>query len=495
MNPCRIFLIAALPLAACLAGCRNGSTSGSPEKPNVIFVFADQWRAEATGYAGNPDVITPVIDKMAGESVVFHNAVATMPVCAPYRGTLLTGQYPLTHGLFYNDKPLATDATTMGKIFKQNGYTTGYVGKWHVNGHANGEHPFAARDRPVPRERRQGFDYWKVREVTHDYNNSFYFDENDEKHFWEGYDVFPQTDSAIGFIRNSKNSPFLLVLSWGPPHNPYETAPEKYRDMYDPSKLFVRPNVPPAMQDSARKILAGYYAHCTAIDEALGRLLKTLDEEGIADNTIIVFTSDHGDMLLSKGVLRKQRPWDESILVPMLLRYPAKYGKKRIDVRKPIGTPDLLPTLLGLSGLQIPETIQGEDVSPGITDPARYPVDASLIMLPVPFHEWKFSNGGREYRGIRTERYTYVKSLTGPWLLYDNETDPYQEKDLSADPAYLQIREELDGKLGKILARTGDEFLPADEYMKKWNYTYDGNDSLRPPVYYEELANIKRNQK
>lgn len=457
------------------------------DRPNVIFVFADQWRAEATGYAGNADVITPVIDKMAGESVVFHNAVATMPVCAPYRGTLLTGQYPLTHGLFYNDKPLATDAVTMGKIFKQNGYATGYIGKWHVNGHANGEHPFAARNKPVPRERRQGFDYWKVREVTHDYNQSFYFDENDRKHDWEGYDVFPQTDSAIGFIRDHKRSPFLLVLSWGPPHNPYHTAPEKYRKRYDPSRLSVRPNVPPAMQDSARQILAGYYAHCTALDDAMGRLLEALDNEGIADNTIVVFTSDHGDMLLSKGVLRKQRPWDESILVPMLLRYPARYGKKRIDVNKPIGTPDILPTLLGLSGLGIPRSIQGSDVSPGISDPAKYPVDGALIMLPVPFHEWQFMNGGREYRGIRTERYTYVRSLTGPWLLYDNEKDPYQENNLSAEPQYVSIREGLDRQLRKILRKTNDEFLPADDYMKKWNYTYDGKDSLRPPAYWEDV--------
>jgi arylsulfatase A-like enzyme len=432
---------------------------------------------------------------MANESVVFHNAVATMPVCAPYRGTLLTGQYPLTHGIFYNDKPLATDANSMGKIFKQAGYKTGYIGKWHLNGHANGEHPFAARDKPIPKERRQGFDYWKVREVTHDYNNSFYFDENDEKHFWKGYDVFPQTDSAIGFIRNNKNAPFLLVLSWGPPQNPYMTAPKKYRDMYDASKLKVRPNVPEAMQDSARMILKGYYAHCTAIDDAMGQLLKVLEDENIADNTIIVFTSDHGDMLLSKGVLRKQRPWDESILVPMLLRYPAKYGHQRIDIKKPIGTPDLLPTLLGLSGIKIPKSIQGVDVSAGIINPIKYPLDAALIMLPVPFHEWQFNNGGREYRGIRTERYTYVRSLIGPWLLYDNEQDPYQEQDLSQDPQYASLRKELDQQLNKILRKTNDRFLPADEYMRLWNYTYDDTDSLRPASYYQELARIKKSFK
>lgn len=468
-----------------------GSKDPAAQKPNVVFVFADQWRAEAVGYAGNRDVITPNIDRLAQESVVFHNAVATIPVCAPYRATLLTGQYPLTHGIFYNDKPLATEANTMGKIFKKAGYRTGYIGKWHLNGHANGEHPFSARDKPVPKERRQGFEYWKVREVTHDYNNSFYFDENDEKHFWEGYDAFPQTDSAVGFIRSNRDNPFLLVLSWGPPHNPYMTAPEKYRNLYDPEKLSVRPNVPEALQDSARTILAGYYAHCTALDDALKILLDALEEEGIADKTIFVFTSDHGDMLLSQGVLRKQRPWNESIMVPMLLRYPDKYGRKRLDIRRPIGTPDLLPTLLGMAGIDIPDSIEGVDVSPGITDPDKYPQEAAPIVLPVPFHEWQFRNGGREYRGIRTEKYTYVKTLTGPWLLYDNQNDPYQLNNLTEDPAYADLRNILDRQLNDFLKEHKDEFLPADEYMKRWNYTYDNKDSLRPPSYYEDLKNLK----
>lgn len=458
-----------------------------PAKPNVIFILTDQWRAEATGYAGNPDVKTPNIDKLAGQSAVFRTAVATMPVCTPYRGSLLTGQYPLRHGLFYNDKPLANEAVTMGEIYKENGYRTGYIGKWHVNGHKNGEGAFAARDKPVTRDRRQGFDYWKVREVSHDYNDSFYFDENDQKHTWPGYDAFPQTDSAIGFIKKSTD-PFLLVLSVGPPHNPYNTAPEKYKKMYDPAKLKVRPNVPEELQDSARKVLAQYYAHCTALDDMVGKLMKTLDDQGIADNTIVVFTSDHGDMLLTKGVFRKQRPWDESILVPMLIRYPEKLGKKSIEINKPIGTPDILPTLLGLSNIKIPSTIEGTDVSEGIKQPGKYPVDASLIMLAVPFHEYNFSNGGREYRGIRTERYTYARRLNGPWLLYDNKTDPYQLNNLVNNPAYKDLQASLETRLSEKLKKNKDQFLPADEYMKLWNYTYDNKDSLRPQSYYSELG-------
>ncbi len=458
-----------------------------PVKPNVIFILADQWRAEATGYAGNPDVKTPNIDKLASGSAIFRTAVSTMPVCTPYRGSLLTGQYPLRHGLFYNDKPLPNEALTMAEIFRDNGYRTGYIGKWHVNGHRNGAEPFSARDKPVTRDRRQGFDYWKTREVSHDYNSSFYFDEDDKKQVWDGYDAFPQTDSAIGFIKKQDKKPFLLVLSWGPPHNPYNTAPEKYQKMYDPAKLKVRPNVPAELQDSARRTLANYYAHCTALDDAMGKLLAAVSAAGISENTIIVFTSDHGDMLLTRGVFRKQRPWDESILVPMLIKYPEKLGKKAIIVNKPIGTPDILPTLLGLSGIKIPESVEGKDVTQGILKPEKYPIDAALIMLPVPFHEYNFSNGGREYRGVRTERYTYARRLNGPWLLYDNQTDPYQENNLVNKPEYKELQAGLENTLADKLKERGDRFRPADEYMELWNYNYDHKDSLRPASYYQEI--------
>jgi arylsulfatase A-like enzyme len=452
------------------------------DKPNVIFILADQWRADAVGYAGNKDVITPNLDRLAKESLVFENAVTVMAVCAPWRASFLTGQYPLTNGVFYNDKPLPSEAVTLAEIYKEQGYRTGYIGKWHLNGHKRGEDAFSARDKPVPKDRRQGFDYWKVREVTHDYNDSFYYDENNEKQYWEGYDAFSQTDSAISYIHKNKDYPFLLMLSWGPPHNPYHTAPEEYKAMYDPSKINLRENVPEHLQDSARQVIADYYAHITALDKAVGDLLDAVDKQGIADNTIFVFASEHGDMLFSKGVLRKQRPWDESIKVPLLVRYPKKLTKPR-RIKRPIDTPDLLPTLLGLSGINVPKSVEGKDYSEPLLQGKDIPDDGALIMLPVPFHEWNFSNGGREYRGIRTERYTYVKDLLGPWLLYDNENDPYQQKNLVDMKEYSGLQKSLENELQSKLQQTKDEFLPANAYMTKWNYLYDKNDSIRSENY------------
>jgi len=481
------FFLFSLIITQFLAGCSkpNQESGESQVKPNVIIILADQWRAQEVGYMGNTQIKTPNLDKLASESLVFENTITTMAVCAPWRASFLTGQYPLTHGVFYNDKPLPNEAVTMAEIYKEQGYATGYIGKWHLNGHARDEHPFSARDLPVPKDRRQGFDYWKVREVTHNYNNSYYFDENDVKQTWEGYDVFPQTDSAISYIQKNKENPFVLMLSYGPPHDPYFSAPKEFQDLYDASTLEVRPNVPVALQDSARRVMAGYYAHASAIDFAIGNLLDALDKAGIADNTILVFTSEHGDMLMSKGVLKKQRPYDEAIKVPMLIRYPAKFGAKSRRVIDPIGTPDLLPTLLGLSEIASPESIEGKDFSSELLEGNDLGNEAALIMLPVPFHEWKFQNGGREFRGIRTKRYTYVKDLKGPWLLYDDQTDPYQQNNLVNDPAFADLQNQLETTLMAKLKATNDTFLPADEYMKQYNYLYDAQDSVRQPNYLE----------
>ncbi len=263
----------------------------------MVFVFADQWRAQATGYAGDPNVRTPNLDRLAGRSVNFTNAVSCCPVCSPYRASLLTGQYPLTHGVFLNDVPLRNEATSIAEVYHRAGYQTAYIGKWHLDGNH--------RSAFIPRERRQGFEFWKVLGCTHAYNNSFYYGDEDVKLKWEGYDSIAQTREAQQYIRDhAGGSPFLLVLSWGPPHDPYETAPQKYRDLVKPENITLRPNVPEQDKDKARQAAAGYYAHIAALDDCVGDLLETLRETGIERDTIFVFTSDHGDMLYSHGCTR-----------------------------------------------------------------------------------------------------------------------------------------------------------------------------------------------
>jgi arylsulfatase A-like enzyme len=189
----------------------------------------------------------------------------------------------------------------------------------------------------------------------------------------------------------------------------------------------------------------------------------------------VLFTADHGDMLYSHGEVRKQRPWDESNHTPMLLRWPKGLGKGR-KVEAPINTEDLMPTLLGLSGNEIPKTVEGHDftnyLEHGGADPSG---GATVIACPSPFGEYQRIKGGREYRGVCTTRYTYVRGLDGPWLLFDNQEDPYQMHNLVGMPEHAALQKQLDDLLNQKLKEEHDDFRPGPEYIAKWGWKVDKN--------------------
>ena len=467
-------------LGAMLAGTGQLAIGTPPDvrwreqiKPNIVFVFADQWRAQATGYGGDPNVKTPHLDQLASESVNFTHAVSGCPVCSPYRASLMTGQYWLTHGVFLNDVPLPNDAVTVAKVLRDAGYDTGYIGKWHLDG--RGRQSF------TPQERRQGFDFWKTLECSHDYNASPYFDNEPVAKCWEGYDAFAQTREAQQYIeQHPSGRPFALFLSWGPPHNPYETAPKEYLDRIREEDIVLRPNVPEECAASARKDLRGYYAHGMALDDCVGRLLEGLEASGLSENTIFVFTSDHGDMLYSQGMQRKQKPYDESIRVPFLLRYPKKLRRRQVDWL--INAPDIMPTLLGLCGIKSPGCVEGHDFSRALLDGGEDSIDAALLECITPFGEWTRQNGGRECRGIRTHRHTYVRDLNGPWLLFDNDKDPYQRTNLCGQTEHRDVQERLEKLLARMLRDRNDSFERGEVYIKKFGYEVDatGTVPVRP---------------
>ena len=434
--------------------------------PNLVFVFADQWRAQATGYAGDPNARTPNLDRFAAQGVNAVNAVSCCPVCSPYRASLMTGQYPLTHGIFVNDQPLHGGFTSFADALNGAGYDTAYIGKWHLR--AGGRSVY------IPPEHRLGFRFWRALECAHEYNNSpYYAGDRMEKKVWPGYDAEAQTEEACRYIREERvaGKPFALFLSWGPPHDPYQTAPEKYRRMVAERPLRLRPNVPPETQAQARGNLAGYYAHIAALDECFGALLEQIEASGLGDDTIVVFTSDHGDMLGSHGLWKKQHPHDESVCVPFLMRGP---GLSPRQVTTPLNAPDLMPTLLSLCGAEIPHGVQGEDLSDVLKGEIHPDDRSALLALYMPFHELRKPQG-REYRGLRTERYTYIRDLKGPWLLFDNPEDPYQMHNLAGDPSHAEVVRKLDGELTRKLAEIGDEFLPGEEYYRRYKTPLDKN--------------------
>lgn len=433
--------------------------SATGKHPNIVYVLTDEWRAQATGYNGDLNCETPVLDAFASESLSMSTAVSGCPVCCPARASILTGLYPLSHGVFINDVELDPRTPSIAQHFSAAGYQTAYIGKWHVYGSPDGR--YGRRKAYVPRDYQMGFDYWKGYECTHDYNDSYYyFNDDPTPRKWEGYDAFAQADDAAVYIRDHSGdeAPFLLMLSWGPPHFPLHTAPEKYRARYRDRNIELRPNVPEAHRELAQEELRGYYAHIAALDDALATVLDAINGSGIADNTIVVFTSDHGDMRQSQALDTKLFPWDESIRVPFLLRWPARFGREARSVSVPIDTPDHLPTLAGLAGIEAPSHVEGRDWSPVMRgDENATGNEAALLVMAAEFTEL-CRNGMSAYRGLRTARYTYVRTRSGPWLLYDNEADPYQKSNLVGRSEHAGLQSRLDAHLTERLAAMGDSF-------------------------------------
>ena len=460
----RIHLLALFCLLAALSGLPARCPAAETAKPNIVFLLADQWRASATGYAGDPNVKTPNLDRLAKEAVNFHNAVSVCPVCTPYRAALMTGRYPTSTGMFLNDAHLPDREICIAETLQSAGYATAYIGKWHLDGRG--------RSAYIPPERRQGWEYWKAAECDHTYNRSHYYTgDSDEKQFWTGYDAFAQTEDAQQYIRNRARDPrpFVLFVSYGVPHFPHATAPAEYQALYPPEKIQLPPNVPAAMRAAARREAQGYYAHCTALDKCVGDMLQTLDELGIVNNTIFVFTADHGEMLGSHGCPPKMKQvcWSESANVPFLLRYPPLQSGKGRTVNAPLTTPDIFPTLLGLAGVKNPPTVEGEDLSPLIRGEREADGRDALYMGVAPFVARDFA---QEYRAIRTDRYTYVRGLDGPWLLFDDRKDPYQMDNLVAKPESLALCQQLDARLQARLKKIGDDFQPGRYYLDRWGY-------------------------
>lgn len=451
-----------------------GAKAGAPVRPNIVFVLADQWRAKATGYSGDPNVRTPNLDRLAKESLNFCNVVSVCPVCTPHRAALMTGRFPTSTGMFINDAYLPDAEVCLAEVLKSAGYATGYIGKWHLDGHG--------RSSFIPPERRQGWDYWKVAECDHNYIHSHYYTgTSPEKQFWPGYDAYAQTRDAQEYLRAhaAGGQPFALVVAYGSPHFPHAIAPDEFKQLYPPDGIKLSPNVPESQKAAARREGQGYYAHCSALDRCIGDLMGTLADTGLAQNTVFVFTSDHGEMLGSHDIVpcQKQVPWDESAHVPFLLRFPSAHGTTGRLVRTPLTTPDLFATLLGLAGVPAPASSEGVDLSAVVRDPAAAGDRAALYMGVAPFGR-AGPGGNKAYRAIRTSRHTYVRSLEGPWLLFDDERDPHQMDNLVGKPECAELLRDMESKLAAELKRIGDDFHEPQWYLDAWGYDVRSGQSI-----------------
>jgi arylsulfatase A-like enzyme len=447
-------------------------------QPNILFVFSDQHRWCDLGCYGNSEVLSPNIDALAERGITINQCLSNSPLCVPARGSLLTAQYPLKHKAAANDLPVDSSCESVATILRKAGYHTGYMGKWHLAG--------VPREKHIPAEDRLGFEEWRVCNCSHNYLDTYYDDEMNRRHEIEGYDAEAYTEMAVDFIERNREAPWGLWLSWGPPHDPYHAVPEKYKALYDGKELTLRENVSDLInqesgrgkfwtKEDARHNLMGYYAHISALDEQIGRLVEVLDRTGQFENTIVVYTSDHGDQLGSQGYANKQLPFEESVRVPLIASGPGIPVNCQSEAM--IGLVDIAPSLLGLVGLDMGET-DGRKLPSVFTDAEDKGLEDCYLFDLVNCHQ-SFWRGTDAWRAVRSHNYTYACKENGePWLLYDNQRDSLQQNNLVGDPFYANIQKELHERI-IFLTNKHDGLEGWETILKKSNLIEAWNESQR----------------
>lgn len=435
-------------------------------KPNVLWVFGDQHRGQALGIAGDPNVSTPNIDNLAREGLYFRQAVSNNPWCTPFRGSLLTGRY--SHDcVWQTPQRLDPGYRTVADILSEAGYHTHYIGKWHLGG--------SNEDHPIPGDERGRFHSWIGYENI---NNQYYcrvhgHDENGDElapRRLEGYETDALTDLLIERLeaesqrmKRGAASPFFAVLSVQPPHNPY-VAPPEFTGRHSPAGVRLRPNVPPVerLRTEARTDLAGYYAQIENLDWNLGRIRSALSRLGLAEDTIIMFFSDHGDMHLSHGMREKSSPWEESIRIPFIIGGQRPFGERRAGaVDALLSATDILPTTLGLCGVQPPADLPGFDFSSyrRSAEPTPLAGEPESVYLQHLVRKLHPGSIDRPWRGVVTrDGWKYACMPGAPLCMYDLNEDPYETHNMVFQRRYLEERMRLHGVLAEWVATTADDF-------------------------------------
>ena len=433
--------------------------------PNVIWIFGDQHRAQALSVMEDPNVQTPNIDRLAVSS---RTGIAGSPLCSPFRGSLLTSQYP-HRCIPGHDIALPNGMPTVATAFSHSGYQTAYIGKWHGDGAVHRLSDTRPAFQYVDPSRRGDFDYW----LGYENNNNQYdcwvhghYEDGTpiDSYKLHGYETDALTDLLIEYLGNrSLDQPFFVALSVQPPHSPY-IAPPKFMERHRSEAIQLRPNVPSVdrVQQQARHSLAGYYAMIENLDWNVGRILQTLGNTGLADQTILVFFSDHGDMHGSQARILKCVPWEESIRIPFLV-CGSGIDTGLDDYPELINHVDIAPTTLGLCGIDAPESMVGVDYSGYFASDRQKPInppDSAFLQLVDPGWIYGFaSDRERPWRGVVTnDGWKYVVLEGQPWLMYNLNDDPYELANLALDGRFKQERQNLQDKLMDWITRTGDMF-------------------------------------
>lgn len=437
-------------------------------RKNVIWIVCDQLRAQAIGINGDRNVHTPYIDFLARNGTQFTNAVSGVPLCCPFRGSMLTSEYPhkCSPG---HDMRMPPEHKTIAHVFNDNGYDTCYIGKWHLDGGpAKGER---AGTHYVAPDRRGGFKTW----LGYENNNAQcdcwihgHIHEKEQDLFrLKGYETDALTDILLNYLDEQKerSEPFFAVLSVQPPHNPYTASPRFAK--INPGEVEFRKNVPDVeeIRKQAALELSGYYAMIEQLDYNVGRILEKLEETELIEKTHIIFFSDHGDMHGSHGQFRKTTIYEEAVKIPFIISG-EKLGGHEVARKSGqvdevfINHVDIAPTTLGLCGIDKPEWMKGNDYSSfRILDkaPVKNFPDSVYLQSVVPTGHHDSIN--KPWRGIITiDGYKYGCFPGMDWVLYDLNKDPYEQVNLAHNDKYKKLRLRLKEELRRWIAETEDKF-------------------------------------
>lgn len=415
-------------------------------KPNIVFILSDQHRHCALPGVDGCEVEAPNLRAMARNGLSLGHCYSNAPVCGPARGMLMTGHWPSETGMSGNDFELPSTPHSLGFRMRDAGYHTLYIGKWHLHG-GDAEPDSNCRWVP-PGPDRHGFDRLLIWNRTNDHWDSHYYAEADGTPCdYEGYNATGMADQSISLISEyaSSERPFFLWVNLNPPHPPLDDAPEPFLDLYRDRDLKMRDNVPPDYASGRELVPAGgrykdpcmtlkeqhaqYYGHVSAIDHEIGRIRDHLRGLGLADDTVLVYASDHGEMLGSHGLLRKGQFLQESARVPFIAEGPG------IDARGEstlMSTIDVYPTLLGFAGSRDHEG-RGVDCSSALRGGPGCGAEEALHF---------FSRDPHQRLGIRTRGYLYFGRPEQEFL-YDTEADPFETRNVADDPDYREIKARL----------------------------------------------------
>ncbi len=439
-----------------------------PTQPNIIFIFSDQQRWDTVGAYGQPLPVTPNLDRMAREGVLYENAFTCQPVCGPARACLQTGRYATEIGCYRNGIALPLTEKTLAHHLAGTGYEVGYLGKWHL---ASTEHcpemepDIDYREKPVPPERRGGYrDYWLASDVleftSHGYDGHMFDGAGQRREFPAGrYRADAQTDWALEYLQTRRRDrPFFLFCSYIEPH--HQNDHKCYEGPHGSKAQWANYPVPGDLEGTGgdwRENYPDYLGCIHSLDANLGRIRAELQKLGLAENTLVIYTSDHGSHFCTRNKEYKRACHDGCTHIPLIIHGPGFTGGKRQT--ELVSLLDLPPTVLAAGGVTPPAPMRGRPLQQlAAGTPADWPQDV--------FIQISESQVGR---ALRTERWTYsVSAPDAPgWrqaaaaeyieeYLYDNSADPHQRANLVQDPATADIRAELRARLIARLRESGE---------------------------------------